>query len=60
LEEEAFNPHLDTYVFARVRDGVEGEVQLEGGDHTQLIEKELLVLRYPPVQALVGHQLDLI
>jgi len=60
-EEEAFNPHLDTYVFALVRDGVAGEVELEdNGGHTQLNEKELHVIRYPPIQALVGREVDLI
>jgi hypothetical protein len=60
-EEEVINPHLDTYVFALVRDGVEGEVELEeDGGHTQLNEKEVHVIRYPPIQALVGHQIDLI
>ena len=57
---EACAPQLDTYVFARVGGGVDGDLDLEGGEVLRLVEGDVHVLRYPAVQALVGHQLELI
>mmetsp|Transcript_7042 Transcript_7042/g.14435 ORF Transcript_7042/g.14435 Transcript_7042/m.14435 type:complete len:216 (-) Transcript_7042:106-753(-) len=55
------SPSLDTYVFCRVKPDVDEQIQLEdGGEHSQLTGGQVHVLRYEPVQALVGHQIDLI
>ena len=41
-EEDPFSPNLDTYVFTRVRDGGDGDVQLdESGGHTALASGEV-------------------
>ena len=57
-----YAPNPDTYIFCRVRgEGAELAVALEEADEPTILSSgEIHVVRYPPVQALVGHQLDLI
>jgi|MDSY01.2.fsa_nt_gb hypothetical protein len=62
-ENDPFSPDLNTYVFCRVKeDGGGAEVQLDEdtGAHVTLDPESIHVLRYPPVKALVGSELELI
>ena len=62
VDPDDYVPGLDTFVFCRVKDGVaEENYELDqGGGSTLLRGGEVHVLRYEPIQGLVGLNLDLI